>query len=356
MTKRIGILTFHYANNHGAVLQAYALRKIINSLPDCCAEIINYVPEGYSYSVSDEKNLTNEYEKRDKFEKFLSMNCGIHTPMIHSVCGNTQDIYIVGSDQIWNMDIPEAAADCEYFLPHLDDKAKRMAYAASIGTDFDRIDKELFRKYLSKFNAISLREKSYVGIISELSGKECEYTLDPTLLLREKDYEKLLEKPNTKEEAYVLWFWYDFSNGGFDSVETVNMLARKYGLSIKHTISSDSCPAKHLLVNDGGNMFQSGIGEFLWYVKNAKVIVTDSFHGAVFSLIFGKPVYLYYPRLRRCRQENLVELLGLQDRVIQGYVNSDRLNLEMDYDSVYSILEKERERSIAYLKNTIAAV
>lgn len=351
--KRVGILTFHYVTNHGAVLQAYALYKTINGFSNCHADIINYVPEGYSYSIFPNDSMTGKQKKkREKFNWFLGKNCGICTPMIHSVTGNMYDVYLVGSDQIWNTDLPEAA-EHEYFLPNLSEEAKRMAYSASIGTDIDKIDRKLFQEYLTKFYAISLREKSYQKIISELSGKKCEYTLDPAMLLDSNDYESLLEKPDGAEERYLLYFWYGNQDGVLKSIETVNALARKYGLSVKHTFSQDMFVARQMLVNDGGNMFDAGIGEFLWYMKNAQAVVTNSFHGAVFSLLFKRPLYIFYPEKRRCRQENLVDMFHLQDRVISGYVRPDQLNLEMDYRSIFSILEKEKEKSLSCLKNMI---
>lgn len=351
--KRIGMLTFHYATNHGAVLQAYALYKTINSFSDCQADIINYVPEGYSYSIISNDGMVDEQKKkREKFNQFLVENCGISTQMIHSVAGNMYDVYLVGSDQVWNTDLPEAA-DHEYFLPNLSDEAKRMAYSASIGMNIDRIDRKLFQEYLTKFYAISLRERSYQKVVSELSGKECEYTLDPAMLLRQKDYEPLIEKPAVTEDRYLLHFWYNNGDDGFKNIEMLNILARKYGLSVKHTFSSNMYVARQMLVNDGGNIFHAGIGEFLWYIKNAQVIVTNSFHVAVFAMLFKRPLYIIYPEIGSCRQENLVDMFHLQDRVIQGYVCSDQLNLEMDYASIFSILEKERERSISCLKNMI---
>ncbi len=351
--KRVGILTFHYVANHGAVLQAYALYKTINSFSNCHADIINYVPEGYGYPISSDDSMVDEKkEKREKFNRFLVENCGISAPMIHSVTGNMYDVYLVGSDQIWNTDLPEAAGH-EYFLPNLDDEAKRMAYSASIGMDIDKIDKKLFQKYLTKFYAISLRERSYKKIISELSGKECKSTLDPAMLLDSKDYELLLEKPGVAENRYLLYFWYGNADGRLQSIETVNALARKYDLSVKHTFSSDMYVVRQMLVNDGGYMFHAGIGEFLWYIKNAQVVVTNSFHGAVFSLLFKRPLYIFYPEKRGCRQENLVDMFYLQDRVISGYVHPDQLNLEMDYRLIFSILKKEKERSLSCLKNMI---
>lgn len=357
MSKKIGILTFHQADNHGAVLQAYALRKILNNFPNCCAEIINYVPEGYCYVAPRDENIKKlTMRKREKFQKFLVEQCGLDKPMIRSVTGNEYDIYLVGSDQVWNTDLPEVRADYEYFLPHLEENARKAAYSASIGMDFDRINRDLFRKYLPKFSDISLREKSYIGIVNELSGKNCVNTLDPTMLLDREEYGLLVEEPEMHEEPYILYFSYNFGDGGLESVETVNMLARKYGLSVKHTFQTEESLARKLLVKDGGCILHSGIGEFLWYVKNAEMVATNSFHGAVFSLIFRKPLYIFYPPIRSCRQKNLVELLNLQDRVVEGYWKPDQMNLEVDYASVFSIIRRERKKSVDYLRRIVESV
>lgn len=351
MSKKAGILTFHYADNYGAVLQAWALRKAVNHLPGCTAEIINYVPEHYRYLISPDHRLAEmEKQKIEKFHRFLSEHCNVNSPMLRSVTGNEYDLYIVGSDQIWNTDNREVSADYEYFFPNLDERAKRAAYSASIGMDHERIDKGLFRQYLSQFEMISLREESYTEFISELTGKECKATLDPTMLLSEAEYDSLIEKPDTTEEPYLLYFWYDMGDGGLESIETVNILARKYGLAVKHTFSPEVFLINQMLAKDGGYMFDAGIGEFLWYIKNARAVVTNSFHGMVLAILFRKPLYIYYPKMRKCRQENLVRLLHLQDRVLEGYVCPDNLNMDMDYTSVFSILEKEREKSISYLE------
>ena len=287
MTKRIGILTFHYADNYGAVLQAYALRKVICSFSGCRADIINYVPKHYNYPIYYENSKMMDLQKKkwEKFQKFLSEYCGICTPMVRSVTGNEYDVYLVGSDQVWNTDISIAAADYEYLLPHLDAEAKRVAYSASVGMEFERINTDLFKRYLPKFKKISVREKSYTKIISELSGKPCECTLDPTLLLDEADYMDLVEKPDTLEEPFLLYFCYGTEDRGLAGIETVNALSRKYNLLVKHTFSSETSLTKKLIVRDGGNVMQSGIGEFLWYIKNAKIIITNSFHGAAFSIL-----------------------------------------------------------------------
>lgn len=353
--KRVGMLTFHQATNHGAVLQAYALYKTINSFEGCHAEIINYIPEGYSYPIYSNDSMEAEKKKREKFNRFLTGNCGLASPMIHSVTGNLYDVYLVGSDQIWNTDIPEAAG-CEYFLPHISDEAKRVAYSASIGMDIDKIDRELFRKYLTKFQAISLRERSYQKIISELSGKKCECTLDPTMLMSQKDYEPLLEMPEGAKGKYLLGFCYGNEDDGLGAIETINALARKYDLAVKHTFCSGMPVTRQMTVNDEGNVFYAGIGEFLWYIKNAQVVVTNSFHCMVFALLFKRPLYIIYPDHCSCRQEQLVDMFHLQDRVIRGYVRPDQFNLEMDYTAVFSILEKEREKSLACLKNMIGTI
>lgn len=359
MGKKVGILTFHYVYSYGGVLQAYALRKVINSFPNCHAEIINYVPKGCYYPVFTD-NMKSLERKREKFNHFLSVQCGIQTAMFHSLAEeNIYDAYIVGSDMIWNTDFQEVTEDYAYFLPNLDDRANKIAYSASIGIEPDKIDKALFKRYLSRFNAISLREKSYVKPISQIADKECEYTLDPTLLLDGIHYEMLIEKPEVMEnsdipeEPYALFLWYDRGDGCGRGIETVNAIARKYGLKIKHTFLSEDSVTRQMLARDGGCMSQAGIGEFLWYVKHAAVVVTNSFHGAIFSILFERPLYICYQEPWKCRQENLATLFCLEDRTVQGYLSPDKFSLEMSYEKVFRILERERKRSLSYLKTAL---
>lgn len=347
--KKIGILTFHYVDNYGAVMQAYSLRRIINSLPDCKAEIINYVPKGYVYYLykNNESERKLLEKRREHLEKFLVEECGVCSSMTFIVSGNDYDYYCVGSDQVWNTDLRENE-HLEYFLPNLDDKAIKIAYAASIGLEIDRIDVNVYKKYLPHFNKISLRESSYIEFIEQICNVKCEKVLDPVLLLDKNDFDSLIETEPTVKKPFIFLFWYILDDELMKCVEFVNTLSRKYGLSIVHTIID---APRYMFYNDAGCMMSEGIDAFLWYMKHAEFIVTNSFHGAVFAVQFERPFYIFISNVRRSRLDNLVETLKLEDRVVNSYISPDKLNKNVDFDSIRNRLKGEKDRSMNFLRS-----
>ncbi len=346
--KRVGILTFHYADNYGAVLQAYALRKMINSIREYEAEIINYVPDSfackpYINTKSDRQKLIG---KRKKFQQFLKREMGLDKPIISSVNGNVYDYYCVGSDQVWNKRISTE----EYFLPNVDDAAVKIAYAASIGisiTDAD-FDDTLFKKYLPKFKSISVREKMYTEFVSNITGKESPCVLDPSLLLDCKEYEGLLKED--KERAPFLFLFWLNEKDLFRGVELANFVARKYNLDIIHTIV-DAKP--YMLFKDGGCMYYEGVEDFLWYIKNAKVVVTDSYHGTLFSIQFRTPFYTLINPDVRSRIDTIRETFDLNERVISSYLPFSKINLEVDFTSIWKNIYIQREKSMQFLFDSL---
>ena len=353
MNKKIGIATFHYADNFGAILQAYALRKTINDFNNCEAEIINYVPDDYCYRAYSKKEYDELTNKRSKIENFLRKECGINSRMINEISGNKYDYYISGSDQVWNMDIPEAGYSAEYLFPHLERNAVKVAYAASIGMEIERIDKVLFKKYLCGFSSISVREKSYMDVISELSGKRCICTLDPTLLLEKEDYENLInENCMADEEDYLLFFWYGIDDNDLDIVEFVNAVARKNNLKIHHTLNNDYLISKRILANKGRCVINCGIEEFLAYIKHAKMVITDSYHCMLLALIFDKSIYVLPSKGRSKRQTDFLETFDLSDLLIDSYNNHNIC--KMDHNRNFaSLIKTEKEKSIMYLKDSL---
>lgn len=353
MDKRVGILTFHYVDNYGAVLQAWALMRVINSLPGCSAQIINYVPKEYKIYPYAQTPLaiSRMIEKRKKFESFLYKHCGIHAPMIHAVAGNDYDFYCVGSDQVWNLNFRENQ-DIEYLFPNLDDKAVRFSYAASIGKNSLEQKKKLLYKYLPKFKEISLREQSFIGYIENYYRYEISRVLDPTLLLTAKDYDSLLVSTERKiSDKYIFFFVYPIGDEVIKYVSFVNMLARKYHLRIVHTCIEIS---KYMFSDNAECVMYAGIEEFLSYIKYAEIVVTTSYHGFLFSIIFQKLFYLFIREDGKERLLDIVEILGLRDRVIDDYVSADELSdCIIDYEKVNKVLEMEKAQSMLYLKNVL---
>lgn len=350
--KKIGILTFHYADNYGAVLQAYALRKTINRLSGCTAEIINYIPKDYIYYPyeSGEIGLQKIKSKRNLFNKFLEVNCGIVEDVCHEINEEQYDYICVGSDQVWNTELSENS-ELGYFLPKILNKKKCFSYAASIGTKPSKVDYSLFKKYISDFKAVALREADqYQESLRIYSGIESVQTLDPTLLLKKEDLLNIIPKRDNNDRKFIFFFWYALDDNLPKCAEFINILSIKYNLSVKHTIVN---LPKYMLVKDEECVFYEGIEDFLWYLQNAEFVVTNSFHGLALSILLKKQFFLFISDLRRERIDNLVNLLGLENRIVDSLVLSNTIDDGIGYDKVNKKLDKEREKSINYLKKVL---
>lgn len=349
--KTIGILTFHYANNYGAVLQTFALRKIINSFPECNAEIINYVSKGYAYSLDEKTDTVRQLliRKRDLFEKFVEEQCGLNSPMISEVVGNRYNYYCVGSDQVWNL--RTRATHIEYLFPHLDKNAIRISYAASIGMSVKKAYyyKDLFQKYVSEFKAISVREQEHVDFMRTTCQKECKCVLDPTLLLDAEDYVPIMSK-ELRDYPFILFFWLNHDSDLMKGVEFVNNLSRKYQLPIVHTVMN---ARPYMFNKDDGCMFYEGVENFLWYVKHASFVVTNSYHATLFSMQFKTPFYVFTVESMQSRIHSLIEKFAIGNRVVNNYMNVSELNASIDFRDIKDKIKAERKHSIDFLKEAL---
>lgn len=347
--KKIGILTFHFADNYGAVLQCYALRRVINSMADCRAEVINYIPNSFQYK----KTWENEYEenlfhkKRDDFQRFLSVHCGIEKPVIHFMSEDEPyDYYVVGSDQVWNTSMEE------YFLPEIVDKAKCIAYAASIGLQEDAsgLNKDILKKYIPKFQYVSVREYMNAALIEKICGRKCACLLDPVLLLDSADYEGLMAEKKLRKEKFIFFFWLMHDRECMRGVELVNNISRLLGMPIVHSFNS---APEYMFCNDGGCMQFESIENFLWYIKNAEYVVTNSYHATLFAIQFRIPFYTFIVQIMRSRIDTLCERFSINDRVITGYLPVGRICKDIDFDAVWGRIKDQRRESFGYLREAL---
>lgn len=348
--KKIGIATFHYVDNYGAVLQSYALRKIINSFPGCCAEIVNYIPK----NQIDKPCGYIEYDadmfrhKREKFWKFLYIKCGLQHEVLDEICGGEYDFYCIGSDQVWN----PISDNREYMLPNVKNGDCCISYAPSLGVSLSKCRENMgfYGDYLKKFKAISVREENCLNFVEEVSGKKCYQVLDPTLLLKVEQYDEIIALNDLFEGEFVLFFWLEHDENLMRGVEFVNAIARKYNLQIIHSIVG---ARPHLFHNDAGCMMYEGIEEFLWYVRNAKIVVTNSYHATIFSLLFHTPFYIMVVEMMRGRIDTLNSMLGLEKRIIENYLPIEKVALEMDFEELDRRVNSRRKASMDYLKRAL---
>lgn len=360
MKEKLGILTFHRAQNYGAVLQAYALSECINKLGKYEAEVIDYrskaIEDTYKpFHVVGNKTIKNiiimlltaraSREKKRKFDQFrskylkMSKNSYSREEMAETL--KYYSTFITGSDQVFN-DVC-AGFDATYFLDFVNNSSKKNSYAASFGfSEIPEDKKAIYKKRLEDFNKLSVRENAAKTIVKDLLNRDAQVNIDPTFLLEKKEWEKIAVKP--KENKYILVYLLQPSETIFEHVRKLSELTGCKPI-LMHL---------HFFKNNGIKQITTASPEeYLGYFKYADYIVTNSFHGTAFSIIFHKKFMTEYQTTaaaRNSRQENLLRTFGLLDRVLSDQHGIDEITKEIDYTQVEELIEAERKNAIEFIK------
>ncbi len=366
--KNICVATWYNALNYGTCLQSYALVKVLinNGYNAYIPETLKY----YYYDFMDHpivsakriieliskkpakkfNKLDSEYQIRQKkINDFADKYNNIYKIKSYSDYKQLQkdsDIYITGSDQIWNPYIIREA----FLLTFVKDNKKKVAYASSIGVekipDFRR---KLYKRALSKFYEIGVREKSAQKELSELLNKDITNVLDPTYLLAKEDWENILTNNLPIEENKNYIFCY-FVGENQDWVDDIKKLSHKIELPV-HIVTSEA----RIVPNVGVAHADFGVEEFLTAIHNAKYVITDSFHAIAFSVIFNKN-FAVYKRFKdtdkssqNSRIYDILNLFGLENRLVSSYEDLKILNIPVEYEKVNNIIKQEREKSLNFL-------
>lgn len=367
--KKIGIVTFHRANNYGAMLQAFALSNKIILDGNRDTEFIDYynkrIYSGYKVihplgknPVKCMKQLTKDIlyfssnkKRYSSFEKF--MNSKYRLSQFYNNDGSLKkakidyDVLITGSDQVWNPQIVGELSDI-YTLNFGKDDMKRISYAASIGdTSVIENNKPDFIKKLSKLDCISVREEDAQKELSKIIDKKIDVVLDPTLLLTKDEWNSELKNCSRCEEKYILAYVVAPDE---EYIKIVNDLSEKTGLPVIH-FGLKNPGYKNVLKT----AYTEGPLEFVNYIKNAKYVVATSFHATVFSIIFNKKFFIIPHRKTGARVTNLLDKFGIKGRTFSNYEEFKNIDhdFETDWNKVESILEIERKKSLDWLKNAI---
>lgn len=357
---KIGIITYHRAKNLGAMLQSYALQQTLEKyIGDC--EIIDYRNEKMenNYKVKSTKEIKSikgkiknlllskknkEFEKvREDFNsKIQKISKKTYNEKNIKEVNSEYDLFVTGSDQVWNPKLNYK--DSNYFLSFVEDNKKRNSYAASFGTNkIDEEDKKEIKKELEKFNKISIREKEGQDIIKQLTNKDAELVLDPTLLLNEKNWDNLIEENRLVKEKYI--FLYTIAHTP-SILDFARKLAKKEKCKIIYFNSG------YKKYSGMQNLNKVSPQDFLNYIKNAEYVVTSSFHGLCFSIDLHKNFYYELDKGKEnnnSRLTTLTNVLGLESRkILDGKCKDTK---DIDYNEIEKKLNKEREKSKNFIKN-----
>ncbi|WP_182050146.1 polysaccharide pyruvyl transferase family protein [Changpingibacter yushuensis] len=357
MQDSVLIVTLPIGENYGGILQAYALQSVISDLGynvsttaavggvgrcwkrslkrvpgvKWLARIIkgnarNGRPEGYAEAS---KSFVKEYLKVVSFNE-AKRNTGRYKAVI------------VGSDQVWREPYGALGVNFLGFVPKA---VKKLSYAASFGVDniaeYSLIQRLRARRAIKRFDAVSVREISGVAICSDFFGVEAMCHIDPTMIIGKRVYQQLADKGYNKDPGGICSYILDENEFSQSTLE-----AAKLHLNM----------ASHVLLNQAA---LAPVEDWLRGFSDAEFIVTDSFHGTVFSIIFNKPFVTICNTVRGAsRVESLLENAGLMDRLIRS--ESDladfRFEESIDFAQANRWIETEQRASILYLQDVLDGI
>jgi len=356
---KVHILTLHWPHNHGAFLQCYALCEAVKDMGHE-VELLDYRP----YKIYLRQFLSCLLRHRIRrlsmilpFRKFQKKYLPLgprkfwRTIKVADVSSqNTQeriDIYISGSDQLWNHQIT-GDLDFNFLLEFAPSASKKISYASSMGgVEFPEDVRERVKKALDGFSAIAAREEFTKNQVEELTGRDVALTLDPVFL--RDSYSAIISKKKVPNEHYIVTYCLQRSERVGHVLRLIKKRYRMPVLSVGPVMPDG---ADH-------HIYSLSPGEWLGMIKNADHVVTNSFHGLAFSILFSRQFFCIGMTggvsSRNDRLSNLCGLLHLENRLLLDDARLDFLGAkaDIDYARVDTILDEERERSLAYLRNNL---
>lgn len=349
---RVGILTFPNSPSFGAALQMRGLYRALQTL-GCEAEVINYRNKYMSQKrhISKENPVKKlaicilDYSGKKSFRKFEKQLRLFPKKIIYKTedlrnIVDRYDFLICGSDQVWNPNI--TGEDLNYFFSFCKDNSKKISYAASFGVDeLNGNFAQAAASELKKFKSISVREESGAKIVKDLLCTECTVVLDPTMLIEQDEWRSCEKKIRGLPPKYIAKFIFNYDKNVERKIEE---LAKKTGLPVV-TVGGTAI----LKFKKGLYTGPIGPSEWLYVLDHADYVVTDSFHGAAFSIIFHKNLLVSMASSTNSRLKTLLNTFELDSQVIGAFLPEDKI----DYTVVQNIMMQKRKKSLYFLRNAI---
>lgn len=292
-----------------------------------------------------------------KFREFQEKNIPVSKRQFYrdEICDTDYDAIVVGSDVVWSQ-YPLYINRTKFLDFEAKKPFRRISYAASFGRDYIPAENEKYiRKYLSRFDAISVREHSSVAMLNKIGVQNVSYCLDPTLLLTQQEWECLEEKPQkvTDGERYVFTY---VLGSGIQQRKEIAAFAKKTGLTVVTVPHANGYFVEADETFGDIRLQDCSIGNWLWLIHHAQYVITDSFHGTVFSTIYQKR-FIVLTRESAVninnRMEDYLREVGQTDKVLTEGRAPDAENLVWDYTQIGEAIEVRRRTSIAFLTNVL---
>ena len=361
--KKVGIITWHYYSNFGSALQSFASYYTLKEL--------GFVPIVVNYR---NRRLYPEHLPLKNRIKFFVKSVLTRTPFVplqfkynderfrqrylketklffdekpgREICKGL-DAVVCGSDQIWAPNVYNPF----YFAHYLDSsKIRKVSYAASIGlNDIPEHLIDLYKSHLSKFYAIAVREQEGSDLLKQKCNIDSTVVLDPTLLVNVSVYKQMQRRVPGVHRPYLFCY---FLNKEHQYREKVEKYAMEHNLEIIGVSDKDSDETwMKKLTNLGAD-------HFLWLINNAETVMTDSYHGSIFSLLFHKKLWIYVrfaednPICQNSRIRQLADNFQIGHRILSATMDPDDSN-SIDFNLFESRLSNLRLSSLSYLKKAL---
>ena len=371
--KKIGIITYHAADNYGSVLQVYALSHYLNEVFSVDCNIINYNSESqrkmysvyfdngsiktvlkniYIFFVLRRRKLTKIRRFLEFRTKYLKMHPANPTCDIEKLDMNRYDWVVCGSDQIWNVRVDDY--NPIYMLKGIEGPRK-LSYAASMGgVDLKLSDAESHEVHacLKDYVGISVRENIAKKMLSGCLVDDVRTDIDPTFLLSEEHWKKVMA-PRVIEGEYIFFYSVDYNE---ESVK----IAEWYGNNLKLPVIYVNTSWRSYFIKEGRMrcLKNAGIEEFLSLVYYAKAVLSGSFHGTAFSLIFNKPFYRIQRKQNNSavvddRIRTLFDILEIQGREISTENYKEKINslFDMEYQTINKNIRVAQNKAREYFSS-----
>lgn len=358
--KKIEVITLHRVTNFGSLLQTYATQTVLERM-GYNVEVIDFVPEGLSFFRAIWPRGSNAWKQAVKIIPLTVANIiqyNMSDSFLRKYIHLTQkrfknfselkndcpeaDIYLSGSDQVWNTQNNNKDEDLGAYYLAFTDSREKIAYAGSFGR-IELSSEELKRiePWLKEYKAISVRESHGINILNQI-GLYGEHVLDPTMLLSFAEWERLIPKKTRSESRFV--FVYNLNRN-----KLVEKIAKKVAEVKKCKIVNFADTFE--FISGANNRMNNTPYDFLYYLSKSCFVVTDSFHGTAFSINFNKQFICVSPPKYSSRLESILGLFNCSTRMVNDLSQVDNLlDTDIDYSIVNRKLQEEREISEQYLK------
>lgn len=358
---KVAFITIHVGYNFGSILQAIATSRVLKEVgvkPIC----VNYIPPRVTekrYWTEGKTDCLRLFRRvlfypvrllaKHNYSRYLAKHCPLSKPIYDTddfvkLCPKA-DVYISGSDQIWNYKHNEGI-DKHYFFDGIE--GKKVAFASSIGTTdlpFDYV--EYMKHALKQYSSISVRETSAVKLLSDW-GIQSTQLIDPTLMLNKDSWLCYASRRLVKRPYIFVYLPYNVAEREIVNT-TVRRIARQKGLRVV----AFAWDYRKDQMADTTVRFTNP-GDILSLFINAEWVVTNSFHGTAFSINLNKQFWVYMPTHFSTRLLSLLELCGLNERVLCDVISDNALDSRVDFTYANQVLDKEREKAFQFISNALS--